>query len=377
MIENKNIIILSPEKWGVIKLSKHEYAIKLANNGNNVFFTFIDKKTKGIVVEKTEINNLFLIKFKPGFIKLKSWWRWLFDKIMNQYISQILKIINCKIDILWCFDYKFYSNLDKFSADYVIYHPVDVIKADYQVKPATKADVILSVSHSILKSFDKINVPKYFINHGLSNEFEQLAKKNLRGDYKPAEILKSGFWGNLMLNFISFETYYAIIKKYPDIEFHFWGPYKLEQSNIGGYKSKEIDEFILFLQQQKNVFLHNAKTKTELVRQIADIDIFTVFYSQNKYYDRSNSHKILEYLSTGKVIVSNEFDVYRDFHNIILMTNNYNEQIDLFSKAVNNINFYNKPEMMRKRIELALNYTYSKQIQKIEHLTNGFTKNHN
>lgn len=374
MKPRKTILILSTEKWGIIKLSKHQYAIQLANEGNKVFFAFIDKKIKGIIVEKSEIENLFLIRFKPVFLKLKSWWRWLFDKIMNHYISKILQLIDAKIDVLWCFDYKFYSNLNRFNANYIIYHPVDVIKADYQVKPAAQADVIFSVSHSILKSFDKINVPKYFVNHGLSTEFEQLAKHNLTQNYNASKTLKIGFWGNLMLNFISFETYYKIIEKHREIEFHFWGPYKRSQSNIGGYKGKQIEAFISFLEKQKNVFLHGAKTKSELVREIVDIDVLTVFYSQNKYYNRSNSHKILEYLATGRVIVANEFEEYKKYSNLIIMSNNVDEQIRLFDKVVGNISFYNSKEFMQKRIQIALENTYSQQLQKIKTITHNFSR---
>jgi len=38
-LRNKTIIILSPEKWGKMMLSKHHYAIELAGMGNIVFFT--------------------------------------------------------------------------------------------------------------------------------------------------------------------------------------------------------------------------------------------------------------------------------------------------------------------------------------------------
>ena len=36
-LENLNILIISPQKWGKMKLSKHHYATTLAEN-NNVYY---------------------------------------------------------------------------------------------------------------------------------------------------------------------------------------------------------------------------------------------------------------------------------------------------------------------------------------------------
>src|SRR5215475_10747584 len=37
-LNNKTILILSPQSWGKMMLSKHHYAIALARKGNKVFF---------------------------------------------------------------------------------------------------------------------------------------------------------------------------------------------------------------------------------------------------------------------------------------------------------------------------------------------------
>ncbi len=368
--ENKTIFILSPENWGKMMLSKHHYAIELAKLGNSVYFITLNLSIKGITISKTEYNNLFLVNYSPFFpYKIKFHSRFLFERLMKFQIKRILNKVNKHVDIVWCFDFQNYPNLKYFKAKKSIFHPVDPVVETFHISPAKTADIIFSVSEKILSSFNKISKPKFFINHGLNNTFAKSAKDYIpKNNYKHKKKIKIGYFGNLLRNDIEHQILKRIILENKNVEFHFWGPLLFKQSNIGGSNSKKVNSFINFLKETENVFFNGILYKEDLINAIKDIDIFILIYRLAKTSDRSNAHKLIEYLATGKAIVSNQFSTYKKYKDLIIMPfDDDDKQIPkLFKETVNNIEYYNSVELQKKRIEFALDNTYEKQIERIE-----------
>jgi hypothetical protein len=89
--------------------------------------------------------------------------------------------------------------------------------------------------------------------------------------------------------------------------------------------------------------------------------------NENDFNKGSNSHKIIEYLSTGKVVISSHISSYEKTDLIEMVDEFTNEKFpDLFKKIISNLTYYNSPEQQKKRIEYALDNTYKKQIERIE-----------
>ena len=367
--ENKTILILSPEKWGKMKLSKHHYAIELANKQNEVYFMVLDQDVRNIEVEKTEFENLFVIKYNTSFpYKIKFHFRRLFDFLMKFQINLILKKIAKPVDVLWCFDFNLYSNLNYFKAKLKIYHPVDPVNFDYQINPAKTADFIFSISEKILSNFLHIDKPQKMINHGVEKHFEELAKNTYTS--KKVNRVTVGYFGNLLRPIIDRNFIKTIIEENPKLEYHFWGPLNSASSNIGGNSDKEVVDFISFLKNSSNVVLHGVAKKEDLISSIVEnkIDVFILVYKFASSSDRSNAHKLIEYMATGKVTVANQFSTYKDFDDLIVMPKDDDDAKlpALFKKVINNLDYYNSPELQQKRIEFALDNTYEKQIERIE-----------
>ena len=80
----------------------------------------------------------------------------------------------------------------------------------------------------------------------------------------------------------------------------------------------------------------------------------------------ANPHKILEYLSTGKPVVSHYIDEYRDHRDIICMADDNKALPGLFSLVSKNLRNYNSSELIDKRKNIAKDNTYSLQIDRIE-----------
>jgi hypothetical protein len=368
ILTNKTILIISPQEWDFIHISKHYYAIELCKQNNIVYFLNPPSNTNRITIKKIDdFPNLYLIEYKlncPLWLRFKL--RFIFDLYIKTIVSNILSLLPKKPDILWCFDPNLFTDLKIFKAKITIYHPVDLIQYSYQIKPALKADIIFSVSNTFLKKFKELKQPSIFINHGLNDTYKELAEKNLiQESVKTSNKIKVGYWGNLLIASVHHDLFIKIINENQQIEFNFWGPYKPDKF------STDITTltFIDFLEQSSNVILHGKKHPKAIVEEIAQIEIFIMLYKYNEaIYDCSNSHKILEYLSTGKVIVSNYIELYSSYQDLICMpSNNDNFEIpSIFNKVLHNLNYYNNESFRKRRIEIALKNTYENQLIRID-----------
>lgn len=364
----KNILIISPQGWGKALLSKHHYALELAEMGHRVFFLCPPQSTSKKKFEAREIReNLIVVNHRFNFpYGLKFRARWVFDLFVKKHVKQLLKNLRVELDIVWCFDPNVYSDLSWFKAGVKIYHPVDPIDYIEQVKIAHTADVIFSVSEKILSSFEGVSKPKHFINHGLGKPFEEMGKKLLQTKYvENKEVVRFGYVGNLLRPVIGRGVFIKLIKEMPQAEFHFWGFYELKGSNLSGEDDMDSRAFIEFLKGSRNVWLHGSKSPEELAEEIVRIDAFLLYYMPMKgMSDLSNSHKILEYLSTGKTILSCPISTYQNFPGLLEMSQDGEDYVVFVKKNINDIAFFNE-HYKEKRIRFALENTYKRQIEMI------------
>ncbi len=375
-IKNKVIILISPESWGKIFLSKHNYALALARRGNKVYYLNpIENNLKRgeIQVRPSGIDpNLRIIRYEPFFpVKLKFHVRWLFEWLNRIQIRKILRKIGDPVDIVWDFTCSYhYQHLGEFGAALTIFHPVDRLSHDTAHK---KADIVFSVSEEILQQYTRTGVPKVLINHGLAEVYAQAAA---RTDFtrKTGRPLKIGYIGNLLIPSLDRQSLQAIVEKYPDIEFHFIGPYSSKDNNIDCPTDNETDrDFVSFLQNRKNVVLHGTMSAAEIAERMPEFDAFILCYKMTSNYKTDNSHKILEYLSSGKVVISSMLTYYQD-KDIIEMPDGDESFPDLFRRAITDIEEYNNMNRSQRRIEFALNHTYERNIQEIERILHKLTR---
>lgn len=373
-LKNKKILIISTDPWGSIYLSKHNYAIELAKKNNIVYFLnppeFYKFKAKRISIKPSEIKNLFIISYAPWFpLFFKFKLPFVFNILLEWQVRKLLKQLNTKIDIVWDFNaHPFFFDLKIFDAQLSILHPVDKIlhKVDNR-----GADIIFSISEEILSMIDAGNTPKKFINHGLAPQFSK--SQNEQETPAVSNQVKVCYIGNLMIYSLDHGLLKTLINKYPDIEFHFIGPYKITGNPLGSNASENTEDFVQFLQHQKNVFLHGIIKSNELPNMLKQFDAFLITYKASKYFSCDNSHKVLEYLSTGKVIISTFLKNYENSDMIVMSPKDNNSQLmNLFDTVINNIQWYNNKEHTEKRILYALDNTYEKQIDRIEHFLDSY-----
>jgi hypothetical protein len=373
-MRNKKILILSPQSWGIMRISKHHYAIEAAKMGNTVFFLNPPQKDRIInkisVTTSEESPNLQIIRFNMGFpMRIRFHWRGLYDVLMQQQVKWIQKKISIDFDVIWCFDFNLYSNLRWFKGAKYIYHPVDELYESHQVNIGKSADVILSVTTEILSKFQALHRPKHLIQHGLSSVF---VESYVEQKHKIQESIQVGYVGNLLIGSLDEPIVTKIVSDNPHCHFHFWGSYKNTEANLGGSPTATRAAFLEHLQHRLNVTLHGATPTEDLARAMQAINVFLICYNpMSDHSGATNSHKVMEYLSTGKVIVSSNLTNYANRPDLLQMTvsrNNNNDLPQLFQSVVDNLDSHNAPEKQQHRRSFALENTYQRHIENIDTL---------
>ncbi len=362
-------------------LAKHHYALELAKAGNKVYFLnppdndnwSVKSSGKRIRVRASGVNpGLFLIDQELYFpFSLKFHARPVYNIFIKKQIKHILKAVGVPVDIVWSFDI---GNLFpiKYFPDkiYKIFHPVDEPADRDSFEAATGADALFSVTQEILKKYRSLRIPSYFINHGVAEEFLSV---------QPAPFLSGGkihvgMSGNLLRRDIDRKILLQILEENPGLVFHFYGTYIINDPNFGGH-DPETGLFIEKLKTYRQVILHGVLKTADLARELNNMDIFLICYDIEKDQSRgTNYHKVMEYLSTGKVIVSNNITTYKDFPALVRMPleRSSNSSLPaLFKETLQNLDEYNKKEYVCQRKSFARKNAYETQLKEISQIIAG------
>lgn len=375
-LKNKTILILSPQRWGNMLLSKHHYAIELAKRNNIIYFLNPPEQSgdqQGNLFDITEqaaYPNLFLINHHLNFpYRMRFRLPGLFHWLMGFHIKRVLKLISRPVDIVWSFDLNNLYPLRLFdNVKLKIFHPVDLPLNPTAIDAARGAHIIFSIATEILDQYGAFQVPRHFIGHGVSEDFLRPASLG----YKSNGQIHIGVSGNLLRTDIDRSTLLKIVIENPSLIFDFWGSYKPDQTNIGGGDDEDTRKFIEFLHSCPNVRLHGVISSHDLALAFRKTDAFLICYDVLKDQSRgTNYHKVMEYLSTGKVIISNNITTYNGKPELVQMveerTNN-NHLPDLFARIAQRLPEFNTRELITKRVEYARLNSYTLQLDRIESL---------
>jgi hypothetical protein len=370
---NKNILIISPQDWGTMKISKHHYSTELAKKGNKVYFlnppqvhSFF-KKAKITCDFNTGHKNLTIISHNLGFSKYFYFHSpCLYNYFISRHINKLLKHINCPIDIVWSFDIGNLYPLRYFNnVKLRIFHPVDEPLNQNAIKAAEDADILFTTTKEIQNIYAHFDIPRHVINHGVSEIFFKHALQTTH-----QKKICVGYSGNLTRPDIDRTTLLSIIQNYPVIDFHFWGAYDLVKSNISGSDDADTRSFIKKLKEFNNVKLYGAVTAEELIKGYNEIDLFLICYDIQKHQSKGNNyHKTMEFLSTGKAIVSNNITAYQETKDLVYMCPERDSNKSLpfvFESAISTLKYINSEELQNKRRAFAYDNRYSRQVERIE-----------
>jgi glycosyltransferase involved in cell wall biosynthesis len=353
MLRHKNILLISPEPWEHIFVSKHHYAVHLAKRGNKVFF--LNPPFRKFSISETCYEDVFLVfykgfppglRFYPGFIQ-----RFLIKKVFKK----LERLCCITFDFIWSFDNSVFFDFSALPERvFKISHIVD-LNQNFQTGIAAKtADVCFGVSAPIVKRLQAYNQNTYFVNHGCSNAHEVGSPVFLPGFNK----IKAFYTGNLNISYFDWPLFKQIIDKNKEVDFILAGPWA---------ESIEKDRILAY----SNVYYLGKIGANALPGYYSAADLLLIIYKSDQFPEQlSNPHKMMEYLSMGKVVVATYTSEYTKLANdkLIIMTSSREEYITLFNKTVQDITQWNSIEKQQARKSFAMHNSYHKQLLRIEEI---------
>jgi len=373
---NKTVYLLSPERWGTMKVSKHHYALELAERGCRIFFIEPPSLAhKGIsIVSCDDHPAIKLVRYKPIFRGRRFLPRIIYTRLLKIQVSKLLKAIGTKPDVLWCFHAYLFEDLRCFKAAVNIFFAADQFFSLFNPPEVKTATISVGVSDTIYERLKQSTPNAFQINHGLQQRFVKEACELLNNKtyaLKAGNKLVAGYTGNLMMEALDRNVMRHVIIDNPSIQFLFWGSYDKNDLNLGGITTSEASEFIEFLQQQDNVRLKGVVNTGQLQEQMKEADIFWLCWdiTRKALWDGSNSHKILEYLSTGKPVVSHYMSSYKNTGLLYMLSSNDNEKYaEMFSNSIKLVQEGEQASIIEQRLRCAIDNSYTEQLHRLEKL---------
>jgi glycosyltransferase involved in cell wall biosynthesis len=318
----------------------------LAAAGNEVYFLNPPSETDDL--SNSSFQNLFIVDYRHSTRGLNRMPLLLSNVFWKRVVRQVEKISKGKFDIVWSFDPYRFQDLDLFRTTIKIYYAADVhrhIAVERTV--CNHSDIVLSPSHAILNRL-QTRTFKQHLDHAVADYF--------LWDHQPVPLpgsqqRKIVFVGNLGSKYLNQELALETILKNQAADFIFVG---------------DASALPLKLKEQLNVFCLGRVANSVLPSIFKSADVLWLYYDTEKYeVEASNSHKIMEYLSSGKVIVSTKIAEYTQ-RQLLIMTDVNDQLPQLMQDVLENLDHYNSTELQTVRIEFAKGNTYTRQLKKIE-----------
>jgi glycosyltransferase involved in cell wall biosynthesis len=340
---NKSILLISPERWDHLFISKHHYAIALAKQ-NTVFF--LNPPGHCSQITKTDHQNLFIVDYTPFPRGLRYFPDLIRKYFLKQKFQALKKLTNSKFDCIWSFDNSVFFDFSIFGMDILkISHIVDYTQNFQFSKAASTATLCFGVSQNIVEKLLTCNPNSFLVPHGVSVGQSVTTHIQLPGTNKR----KAVYAGNLDSIYIDQPLVRSLVKNHPDVDFIFLGP--------GGDK----------LPRGSNIYFPGVVDQDKIGAYLEKADVLLILYDTLNYPDQlTNAHKVLEYLNAGVVTVSSFVSDYRDKESLLEMAKTRLEFLEIFKHVITNLDVYNHMGKRKARKEYALKNTYAERLNEIQ-----------
>jgi len=360
-LSRKKILIISPESWGVNFVSKHHYATELSKLYNSVYFLNPPSKKYEIL---NISNNLTVLNYKTVFRGLRKLPPYISRILIKKEIQRIEKWIGITFDIIWNFDTSRFFNLSLINDKLKIAHIVDWSENINRPLLCKSSDICLCTSNFLKNDIKKYNQNTFNIGHGYNPSTYKLTASEqevLNDGYT----IKVGYVGNLSIKYIDWDILHKLLTENPSVGFYFIGPEGI--SNIARQSIKDPSYFKI-KNLDNAIFLGEQKSE-KITAYLSFFNILLLAYKDTQYTKQlANPHKLLEYLGSGKAIVSSWTEEYKDNTELIEMVKINIDFCNKFKEVLTNLNYYNSEKLKVKRTEFALRNAYLNKINSIEGL---------
>lgn len=359
-LENKNILIISPEPWTHIFVSKHHYAIHLAHRGNQVFF--LNPPSGKNELLDSGIDGLTVLDYKGFLSGMRFLPKIIRKALTRQKWEQIQKLASVQFDVIWSFDNSVFYDFDALPKSVLkISHIVD-LNQDFMTAVAAKtADICFGVTSELVKRATLYNANSFFINHGYNNSS---AETDLSISLPGVNQIKAMYVGNLAMQYLDWDLLYNAAINHPEIDFVFIGP-NGDNCSLDANRTHSSKKL---LKELSNAYFLPKIESHEIPSYLKLGDLHLISYQEKYLLDQSNSHKLLEYLGSGIPIVATFTAEYSDKKHLLYMSHSNSDWLSVFEYVSSNMSECSSQLLVSMRKEFAMQNTYNKQIDRIQEL---------
>jgi glycosyltransferase involved in cell wall biosynthesis len=221
------------------------------------------------------------------------------------------------------------------------------------------ADLIITTADSINDKVRTIapGVPLHRVGHALDARWLKGADELITPrSGSPRLAVYSGQFYNTYIDWDALET---VAVQHPAIHFRY----------IGNVDPDYPSDAFQRLRRLPNVEFTGLVTKDDLIPRVREADIlFFCFMTDRNLLERANPHKVLEYLSTGNVIVGSRTLEYDGRNDLMLQGHERQDFVPRFAEAVRDHARLNTTEARAHRIAYAKERTVGHLLGHVERL---------
>lgn len=301
--------------------------------------------THGVVERVAYRHGLRGVNRMPAIVQ-----RWYHDALLRR----IEKLAGQKVDVVWSFDTSRFLRFSKNDRLFIM-HPVDLAVAVLGSSGVRKADLVLTVSEELRKAILAVAPKAHVINMGHGIDVRWLEGHRIDTRKERPRVCISG---NMAIRFLDWEVLANEVIANPTVNFHFIGPCSPEPSDVH-YQS---------IRACRNVTFTGLLGAERMMEELHSADVLLLCYRADLWpKELSNSHKILEYLATGKPIVASNTGTYGHApEGLLYMANDRWEHPALLRKILNDLPGYDTPTLRTLRKEHAAAHTVERLLERVE-----------
>lgn len=361
--EKRRVLLISPQPWSEMHVSKHHYAIELAAGGHDVFFAgpsrFGGPADLTIRPKDTGFGEIKLVQWRATRLyRAKFHCRLLFDWAMRAQARRISSALG-PLDLVWDFDNSYnFMDLNAFRAPATIAHFVDT-PGRLAAPNDKKADLVVCVGRPYADMIQREDIA--VLPHGLGRAFDEVTQLRSDEQGSSGKTPTAVFIGNLNSSAFDAELLERLVEEFPDTHFLMIGSVSFDPSARCGAKLAQ-------LKGRSNIEFTGPLDKASLIERCLSADVLLTLYTQQETIDGAvASHKSLEYLALGLAHVSTPAlatspgDEYTHFS----PSSEHSDYIATFRNALENISVLNAGDMMAKRRQTASQNTYKRRLAEI------------
>ncbi len=353
-LNGKQVLLISPEPWEGLQLSKHDLARALRDQGCTV--TFWGPPTKGAFRTRLrEDEGVRVVHYRHWLRGVNRLGKALHLRYYRRAILRLEALNGRPFDIIWCFDISRMQWFPEHGALKILHLADHDILYDH---PGTglirTAHMVYTVTDPLRKAVKEL-VPEANVEHVGHMVSDHWLERTEAITVQP-QARTVALAGNLITPYIDWEVLHRIISSHPELVFNLYGPYDLD------YPVPMLRDTLTL----PNVRLKGLVDRTTLVGELRNADVLLVCYNAERLGPVvANSHKILEYLATGHPVVSSWTEEYADRTHLVHMSKARWDLPSVFDRVVSGYASCTEASLREARTDIARKRTARAAVKRL------------